>query len=240
MDDFGPDLGFIFDDASGLMDFDVLNSFKIHETKDSKNNLNGEKEDHETALQILDKDLFYSHNDLFLEKFQDNQCQFDKNISDSLPFDKNNLFSTPHNESSFPDMNLRSNRITSREKLERSRQSARDCRARKRLKYGYLESMIKTEEKDLLEMSNKLNEIGDWATKSDNLANQINQEIDCLKEDDFKTLPKTELLNFLESTELAKKLDCEPNLVGLDDFLKTNVDFTADTMNLQSFEKENS
>ena len=59
MDDFGPDLSFIFDDASGLMDFDVLNSFKIHETKDSKNNLNGEKEDHESNYyNFLDVYLF--------------------------------------------------------------------------------------------------------------------------------------------------------------------------------------
>jgi len=47
-------------------------------------------------------------------------------------------------------------KIDSKAKLERSRQSARECRARKKLRYQYLEEMVSSREKAIYSLREEL------------------------------------------------------------------------------------
>ncbi|ELU17868.1 hypothetical protein CAPTEDRAFT_81335, partial [Capitella teleta] len=47
-------------------------------------------------------------------------------------------------------------KIDSKAKLERSRQSARECRARKKLRYQYLEEMVTSREKAIYTLRDEL------------------------------------------------------------------------------------
>merc|ERR1719244_492743 len=47
-------------------------------------------------------------------------------------------------------------------RIERCRQSARDCRARKRLRYKFLERMITAEEREVLHMQSQVTQLKDW------------------------------------------------------------------------------
>lgn len=46
---------------------------------------------------------------------------------------------------------------------ERSRQSARECRARKKLRYQYLEEMVTDREKAVFELRRELEKLYSWA-----------------------------------------------------------------------------
>lgn len=51
-------------------------------------------------------------------------------------------------------------KIDERAKLERSRQSARECRARKKLRYQYLEELVSNREKAVFALRDELELVG--------------------------------------------------------------------------------
>jgi hypothetical protein len=53
-------------------------------------------------------------------------------------------------------------------KLERSRQSARECRARKKLRYQYLEELVSDREKAVLQLRGEIEKYKIWAQEIDN------------------------------------------------------------------------
>ncbi|KAK8735993.1 hypothetical protein OTU49_005158, partial [Cherax quadricarinatus] len=52
-------------------------------------------------------------------------------------------------------------------KLERSRQSARECRARKKLRYQYLEELVANREKAVFALHRELDQYRQWAKDID-------------------------------------------------------------------------
>ncbi|XP_017042932.1 REPTOR-binding partner isoform X1 [Drosophila ficusphila] len=73
-------------------------------------------------------------------------------------------------------------------KLERSRQSARECRARKKLRYQYLEELVADREKAVVALRTELERLIQWNrqlsennTPSNN--DQLLQEIGILKQE---------------------------------------------------------
>ena len=50
-------------------------------------------------------------------------------------------------------------KMDSRAKLERSRQSARECRARKKLRYQYLEELVSSREKAIFSLRQELESV---------------------------------------------------------------------------------
>ncbi|XP_026464097.1 cAMP-responsive element-binding protein-like 2 [Ctenocephalides felis] len=52
-------------------------------------------------------------------------------------------------------------------KLERSRQSARECRARKKLRYQYLEELVADREKAVFALRKELEKYRQWAVDLD-------------------------------------------------------------------------
>jgi hypothetical protein len=60
-----------------------------------------------------------------------------------------------------------SDKVDIKVKLERSRQSARECRARKKLRYQYLEEIIAETEKSILLLRNELEVMKSWAKEMD-------------------------------------------------------------------------
>lgn len=58
-------------------------------------------------------------------------------------------------------------KINERDKLERSRQSARECRARKKLRYQYLEELVVNREKAVFALRDELKQYKNWCSDVD-------------------------------------------------------------------------
>ncbi|KAK9876904.1 hypothetical protein WA026_015940 [Henosepilachna vigintioctopunctata] len=58
-------------------------------------------------------------------------------------------------------------KVDMRAKLERSRQSARECRARKKLRYQYLEELVADREKAVFELRKEFERYISWAKDID-------------------------------------------------------------------------
>ncbi|KAK7595524.1 hypothetical protein V9T40_013349 [Parthenolecanium corni] len=60
-----------------------------------------------------------------------------------------------------------SEKLDVRAKLERSRQSARECRARKKLRYQYLEELVTDREKAVFALRQELDKLRAWCHELD-------------------------------------------------------------------------
>ncbi|KAK2584727.1 hypothetical protein KPH14_007060 [Odynerus spinipes] len=60
-----------------------------------------------------------------------------------------------------------SDKVDMKAKLERSRQSARECRARKKLRYQYLEELVADREKAVLALRKELEMYRQWGHELD-------------------------------------------------------------------------
>lgn len=60
-----------------------------------------------------------------------------------------------------------SDKVDVKAKLERSRQSARECRARKKLRYQYLEELVTDREKAVLALRKELEKYKEWSRELD-------------------------------------------------------------------------
>ncbi|KAG8188190.1 hypothetical protein JTE90_019468 [Oedothorax gibbosus] len=58
-------------------------------------------------------------------------------------------------------------KVDMRAKLERSRQSARECRARKKIRYQYLDELVADREKAVLQLRKELDMYTQWARSLD-------------------------------------------------------------------------
>lgn len=61
----------------------------------------------------------------------------------------------------------KSSKIDMKAKLERSRQSARECRARKKIRYQYLDELVADREKAVLQLRKELEKYTQWARALD-------------------------------------------------------------------------
>ncbi|XP_055935261.1 REPTOR-binding partner-like isoform X2 [Argiope bruennichi] len=61
----------------------------------------------------------------------------------------------------------KSSKIDMKAKLERSRQSARECRARKKIRYQYLDELVADREKAVLQLRKELEMYTQWARALD-------------------------------------------------------------------------
>lgn len=66
-----------------------------------------------------------------------------------------------------PGRKASSEKVDIKAKLERSRQSARECRARKKLRYQYLEELVTDREKAVLELRKELDKYTAWVGELD-------------------------------------------------------------------------
>jgi len=60
------------------------------------------------------------------------------------------------------------NRVDTSTKLERSRQSARECRARKKLRYQYLEELVTAREQSVFSLRKELETVRQYCMEVDN------------------------------------------------------------------------
>ncbi|KAH8394214.1 hypothetical protein KR215_007214 [Drosophila sulfurigaster] len=88
-----------------------------------------------------------------------------------------------------PGRKTSSEKVDIKAKLERSRQSARECRARKKLRYQYLEELVADREKAVIALRTELERLIQWdrqMAESDSPNNDVDQllrEIGILKQE---------------------------------------------------------
>lgn len=74
-------------------------------------------------------------------------------------------------------------KVDMKAKLERSRQSARECRARKKLRYQYLEELVADREKAVFALRKELEQYHIWAKEID--AGRIPEGLAAALDDDM-------------------------------------------------------
>ncbi|KAL7740884.1 hypothetical protein ACLKA6_014046 [Drosophila palustris] len=87
-----------------------------------------------------------------------------------------------------PGRKTSSEKVDIKAKLERSRQSARECRARKKLRYQYLEELVTDREKAVIALRTELERLIQWdksltENPSPNDVDQLLKEIGILKQE---------------------------------------------------------
>ncbi|XP_030382281.1 REPTOR-binding partner [Scaptodrosophila lebanonensis] len=87
-----------------------------------------------------------------------------------------------------PGKKTSTEKIDIKAKLERSRQSARECRARKKLRYQYLEELVADREKAVITLRTELERYMLWSenlteNSTSNNLDQLLEEIGILKQE---------------------------------------------------------
>lgn len=80
-----------------------------------------------------------------------------------------------------PGRKASAEKVDIKAKLERSRQSARECRARKKLRYQYLEELVADREKAVFELRKELDKYQSWLGELD--AGQIPEGFQAMLEE---------------------------------------------------------
>ncbi|XP_042190687.1 cAMP-responsive element-binding protein-like 2 isoform X1 [Callorhinchus milii] len=112
-------------------------------------------------------------------------------------------------------------KIDLKAKLERSRQSARECRARKKLRYQYLEELVSSRERAICALREELEMYKQWCTAMDQ--GKIPSEIKALLTGDEQNkaqqttnkpgkIVKTEASNNLKRELDLRNASCQPEV----------------------------
>lgn len=93
-------------------------------------------------------------------------------------------------------------KIDLKAKLERSRQSARECRARKKLRYQYLEELVSSRETAICGLREELEMYKQWCTAMDQ--GKIPSEIKALLTFEEQTKPQQSVVVVSRHTKAGK------------------------------------